>query len=102
MATIIAYNNPLEGKSNQCFCQLRFEDGVRILISQSREGIKIFRLFLGFLPIKRLFEAGFTEIAKHEKIIGSEYSKPLLMDCYVEKIKLLNRYHLFLQLIKSS
>lgn len=87
MAEIITYNNPLEGNPNQCFCQMRFDDGLRILISQSREGIKIIKLLFGFIPIKKLFEASFGEILKHEKIIGEEYSSPLLMDCYVNVFK---------------
>ena len=100
MAEIITYNNPLEGNPNQCFCQLKFDDGEKILISQSNNGIKIIKLLFSFIPIKTLFEAGFSEIAKHEKIIGNEYSHPLLMDCYVEKIKPINNYKQFYKLLQ--
>lgn len=87
MADIITYNSPLEGNPNQCFCQMKFDDGLRILISQSREGIKIIKLLFGFIPIKILFQASFVDILKHEKIIGAENSSPLLLNCYVNVIK---------------
>lgn len=87
MAEIITYNSPLEGNQNQCFCQMKFDDGLRILISQSHEGIKIIKLLFGFIPIKTLFTANFEDILKHEKIIGEEYSSPLLLDCYVNVFK---------------
>ncbi|MDQ7816408.1 MAG: hypothetical protein RDU14_05235 [Melioribacteraceae bacterium] len=87
MADIVTYNSPLEGNPNQCFCQMKFDDGLRILISQSHEGIKIIKLLFGFIPIKTLFAASFEDILKHEKIIGEEYSSPLLLDCYVHVLK---------------
>ena len=78
---------------------MKFDDGIRILISQSREGIKIVKLLFGFIPTKTIYSAGFLEIRKHEKIIGAEYSNPLLMDCYVEKFKPLNNFKDLLEII---
>jgi len=87
MAKIITYNSPLTGKPNQCFCHMKFDDGLRILISQSREGIKIFKLFFGFMPRKILYQAGFFEIQKHDKFMQTQINSPLALDHYVETIK---------------
>ncbi len=87
MAKIITYNSPLTGKPNQCFCQMKFDDGLKILISQSSEGIKIFKLLIGSIPTKILFEASLSERDKHKKFLECETDSPLLLDSYVETIK---------------
>jgi len=87
MAEIITYNNPLTGNPNQCFCQMKFDDDLRILISQSNEGIKIYELLSGSIPTKILFQAGFSERDKHKKFINVNVESTLLLDYYVETIK---------------
>jgi len=79
---------------------MKFDYGVRIIISQSSEGIKVFKLLFGSIPIKTLFKASFGDMLKHEKIIGNEYSSPLLLDCYVKvfkQIKTSNQLYRFLE-----
>jgi hypothetical protein len=87
MAKIITYNSPLTGNPNQCFCQFKFEDGVKILISQSNKGIKIFKLLFGLIPTKILYNASFLEHEKHKKFLDCHTDSPLLLDSYVETIK---------------
>lgn len=87
MAEIITYNDPLTGNPNQCFCQMKFEDGMKILISQSKGGIKIIKLLFGFIPKKILYKAHFTEQEKHDKFMQTQIESMLLLDHYVETIK---------------
>ncbi|GIK21428.1 MAG: hypothetical protein BroJett005_08420 [Ignavibacteriota bacterium] len=101
MAKIITYKSPLTGNSNQCFCQMKFDDGLKILISQSREGIKIFRLFIGSIPTKTLFQANFSERDKHKIFLEAKTDSSLLLDSYVETIKSLKTSKQFFDLINN-
>ncbi|GIK60431.1 MAG: hypothetical protein HND39_12070 [Ignavibacteriota bacterium] len=99
MAEIIKYNNLSSGNPNQCFCQMKFDDGLKILVSQSKDGIKIFKLFIGFVPIKTLFQASFLEREKHKKFMDVNIDSSLLLDSYVETIKPIltsNKFYEFL------
>lgn len=102
MAEIVTYNNPLTGNLNQCFCQMKFDDGLRILISQSRDGIKIFKLLFGFIPIKTLFQASLVEFQKHEKFMKKEIISSLLIDSYVETIKPIDSKKEFYRFLKEK
>lgn len=101
MAQIITYNNPLTGKPKQCFCQMKFDDGLKILISQSGEGIKIFKLSLGTIPTKILFQANFSEIEKHNKFLAVSTDSSLLLDSYVETIKPIKSSKQFFDLLNN-
>lgn len=101
MAEIITYNNPLTGNPNQCFCQMKFDDGLRILISQSREGLKIFKLLFGFYPIKILFQASFYEYDKHDKFMKTQTDSRLALDHYVETIKTIKTSKQFYAFLKE-
>jgi len=53
MSEIITYSNSPSGK----YCQIKFDDGKRILISLTRSEIKIFKMkFFGGLPSDAIFE----------------------------------------------
>lgn len=87
MAKIIAYNNPIDGRPNQCFCQIRFETGERILISQTKYELKILKLFLGMIPTKVLLNYSLGEsidIIQNE--LESEAVYPFTMDYFKDKI----------------
>ena len=101
MAKIITYNSPLTGDPEKCFCQMKFDDGLRILISQSNEGIKIFKLSIGFIPTKILFQASFSELDKHKKFMEVETDSPLLLDSYVATIKPLKTSKEFFELLDN-
>lgn len=102
MAEIITYNNPSVGNSNKCYCQMKFDDGVRILISQSNNGITIYKLFYGIIPFKKLFQASFIERDKHKLFINTNSESPLLLDSYVETIKSLNNSKQLLKLLNDG
>ncbi len=87
MAKIITYNNPLTGDPDKCFCQMRFDDGARILISQSQQGIKIFSLFIGVIPRNILWHADYFNTFKHDLFLNGIETKVLLMDMYIERIR---------------
>lgn len=101
MAKIITYNNPTTGKPNQCYCQMKFDDGLKILISQSNEGIKIYKLFIGSIPTKILFQANFSERDKHKIFLEAKTDSSLLLDSYVETIKPLKTSKHFFDLINN-
>lgn len=101
MAKIITYNSPLSGNPNQCYCQMKFDDGLRILISQSSEGIKIFKLIIGTIPTKILFQANLSERDKHQKFLATETDSTLLLDSYIETIKPIKTSKQFYDLIKN-
>ena len=101
MAKIITYNSPLTGKPNQCFCQMKFDDGLRILVSQSRKGIKIFKLLFGLIPRKVLYQASFFEIQKHDKFMQTQIDSQLALDHYVETIKAIKTSKQFFDFINS-
>lgn len=101
MAKIITYNSPLTGSVDQCFCQMKFDDGLKILISQSKEGIKIIKLLLGFIPSKILFQANFLEHEKHKRFLACETESLLLLDSYVESIKPIKTSKQFFELINN-
>lgn len=80
---------------------MKFDDGLKILISQSNKGIKIFKLFIGSIPSKILFQAKFSERNKHKKFLEAETDSSLLLDSYVETIKPLRTSKDFFDLINN-
>lgn len=103
MATIITYNTPECGDPNRCFCQMKFDDNYRILISQSRDGLKIFRLLFGFIPITILFKANYyDDVKKHNKFISSNVESKYLLDHYVETIGKIRLSKEFLSFINNE
>lgn len=55
MSEIVTYRNT----KNECYCQIKFDSGERILISIAtlpKPSTKIYRLFLGFIPIQAIWE----------------------------------------------
>ena len=102
MAKIITYNNPLTGNPNQCFCQMKFDDGLRILISQSREGIKIYKLIIGSIPSQILYKANFSEMEKHKKFMNVDVDSQILLDSYVATIKPMSNSKDFYDFVKST
>jgi hypothetical protein len=55
MASVVTYVN----KSSQCFCQIKFESGERVLISIAgppNAGVKIMTLLLGVIPTQTVWE----------------------------------------------
>lgn len=59
MGSIVTYAN----NSRQCFCQIKFESGERVLISISgppNAGVKIMKLLLGFIPTRTVWECTAT------------------------------------------
>ena len=78
---------------------MKFDDGLRILISQSGEGIKIFKLLIGSIPTEILFQASFSERDKHKKFLEVETDGALLLDSYVETIKPMRNSKQFFEFI---
>lgn len=55
MAQVVTYAN----NSSQCFCQLKFESGERVLISFAgppSAGVKVMKLLLGVIPTETVWE----------------------------------------------
>jgi hypothetical protein len=101
MAKIITYNSPLTGNPNQCFCQMKFNDGVRILISQTKDGVNITKLLFGIIPYKKIHQADFFEIANQNKFYLPNHSSPLALDHYVEIIKRMENFEDLIEYLKS-
>ena len=80
---------------------MKFEDGLKILISQSKEGMKIYKLILGSIPIQILFKANFLDREKHKKFMNVGSSSSLLLDSYVETIKPIKNSKQFYTFIDS-
>lgn len=59
MGKIITYKNSPSGK----FCQIKYEDGNRILISLAQTGIRISKLkWAGLVPSKIIFDISTTDM----------------------------------------
>jgi hypothetical protein len=54
MGDVITYKND----KRHCFCQVRLDSGERILISMGSGMLKIYKLFLRWIPIKTIWETG--------------------------------------------
>ncbi|MGC1135806.1 MAG: hypothetical protein WA941_23480 [Nitrososphaeraceae archaeon] len=55
MSEVITYKNT----KYQCFCQIKFDSGERILVSIAtlpKPSIKIVKLFFGFIPLQTVWE----------------------------------------------
>ncbi|OGA79134.1 MAG: hypothetical protein A3G81_00280 [Betaproteobacteria bacterium RIFCSPLOWO2_12_FULL_65_14] len=55
MGSVVSYAN----NSRQCFCQIKFESGERVLISIAgppNAGVKIMKLLLGLIPTQTVWE----------------------------------------------
>lgn len=60
MSKVVTYSNNPKGK----FCQIKLDDGKRILISIAQPGIKIFKLgFFGTIPVATIFEISTLDLA---------------------------------------
>jgi len=82
MASVVTYAN----NSTQCFCQLKFESGERILISIAgppNAGVKIMKLLLGLIPTETVWECsavmagGFDNYVHKLQLMFSEVKHPL-------------------------
>jgi hypothetical protein len=82
MAKIVTYAN----NSRQCFCQIKFESGERVLISiagSPNAGVKIIRLLLGFIPTQTIWECsalmagGFDSYVHKLHVMFPELKHPL-------------------------
>ena len=55
MSSVVNYAN----NKYQCYCQIKLDSGERVLISIAnapKPGVKIIKLFLGFLPLQTIWE----------------------------------------------
>lgn len=52
MSEIITYQNDLSAQ----FCQIKLDDGKKILISVGNQKAVVYLLIFGFLPLKKMFE----------------------------------------------
>ena len=82
MAKVVTYAN----NGRQCFCQIKFESGERILVSIAgppNAGVKIMKLLLGFIPTQTVWEytaamAGdFDSYAHRISLMFPEFKHPL-------------------------
>lgn len=58
MGKIITYKRSPTGK----FCQIKLDDGSRILISIAQTGVKICKLKWGVIPVNTVFEISTSEL----------------------------------------
>jgi hypothetical protein len=88
MGKVVAYTN----NSRQCFCQIKFESGERILISiagQPNAGVKIMKLLFGIIPTQTIWECsaamagGFDNYIHKLHLMFPELKHPLdsIRDC---------------------
>ncbi len=82
LAQVVTYAN----NSSQCFCQLKFESGERVLISISgppNAGVKVMRLLLGIIPTETILECsaatvgGFDGYIHRLQLMFPELKHPL-------------------------
>jgi hypothetical protein len=82
MAQVVTYAN----NSSQCFCQLKFESGERLLISIAgppRAGVKVMKLLLGMVPTETVWECsaaaagGFDAYVHRLQLMFPEAKHPL-------------------------
>lgn len=82
MAKVVTYAN----NSSQCFCQIRFESGERVLISIAgppHAGVKVMKLLLGFIPTGTVWECnaamagGFDKYVHKLQLMFPEVKHPL-------------------------
>lgn len=69
MSKIVTYSNSPRGK----YCQIKFDDGNRILISIAQSGIKIFKLrFMGAIPAGTVFEISTDDLFSEKYKVARE------------------------------
>ena len=82
MAKVVTYAN----NARQCFCQIKFESGERVLISISgppQAAVKIFKLFLGSIPTQTVWQCtaamsgGFDQYVHKLHLMFPEVEHPL-------------------------
>jgi len=82
MAKVVTYAN----NSSQCFCQIKFESGERVLISIAgppSAGVKVIKLFLGIVPTDTVWECsaasagGFDAYVRRLQLMFPEVKHPL-------------------------
>jgi hypothetical protein len=82
MGEIVTYKNGPEG----VFCQIKFTNGERILISIAQPGIQIYKLgFKGLFPTSAIWKTG--DIDQMVSIFGDfGLSEGILLNAVIEKI----------------
>lgn len=82
MAKVVTYAN----NASQCFCQIKFESGERVLISIAgppNAGVKIMKLLLGLIPTETVWECsaslagGFDKYIHKLQLMFPEVKHPL-------------------------
>jgi hypothetical protein len=82
MAKVVTYAN----NSSQCFCQIKFESGERVLISIAgppNAGVKVMKLLLGLIPTETVWECsaalagGFDKYIHKLQLMFPEVKHPL-------------------------
>ncbi len=82
MGEVVTYAN----NGSQCFCQIKFESGERVLISVSgppNAGVKIMKLLFGIIPTQTVWECsaamagGFDDYVHKLHLIFPEVKHPL-------------------------
>ena len=82
MAKVVTYAN----NSSQCFCQIKFESGDRVLISIAgppNAGVKIMKLLFGIIPTETIWECtaamagGFDSYVHKLHLMFPELKHPL-------------------------
>jgi len=82
MASVVTYAN----NSTQCFCQIKFDSGERVLVSISgppNAGVKIIKLLLGIIPRETIWECsaamagGFNNYVHKLHLMFPEAKHPL-------------------------
>lgn len=64
MSKIVTYSNKPTGK----YCQIKLDDGNRILISISKTGIKVYKLLFGFIPIRSIINLPISDFAPNSEL----------------------------------
>ena len=82
MGKVVAYAN----NSRQCFCQIKFETGERVLISIAgppNAGVKVIKLLFGIIPTQTVWECsaamagGFDNYVHKLHVMFPELKHPL-------------------------
>ena len=82
MGKVVTYAN----NNRQCFCQIKFESGERVLISISgppKAAVQIMRLLLGVIPVQMVWECsaakagGFDKYVHELHVMFPEFKHPL-------------------------
>ena len=84
MAKIITYRHDRE----YGYCHIKLDSGERVLLSEAVDYIKIFKLFLGFIPIETIWRWHRTNDPKGPIIkIMNKYPEDNFFDPFVKEIQ---------------